>query len=169
MKPALWPAVMIREATEADIPAILHFIRALAEYEKLAHLVVADEAALRQSLFGKHSKAFALNAEIEGRPVGFAVCFYNFSTFLGRPGIYIEDIFVDPDARGKGIGKTFFEYIAARAEAEGCQRVEWAVLDWNQPAIDFYKSLGAESLDEWVVNRLSGEVLSRLAGKKYAA
>ncbi len=161
--------LLIRDAISSDTPTILRFIRALAEYEKLSHMVVADEATLKQSLFGDNAKAHALIAEWDGVPVGFAVYFYNFSTFIGKPGIYIEDVFVDPAMRGKGIGKAFFAHIASRAKAEGCERVEWAVLDWNQPAIDFYKSIGAELLDDWIVNRLSGAALEKMGEKRRAA
>ena len=154
---------MIRNATISDVSTILQFIRALAEYEKLSHMVTADEATLTESLFGSQAKTYALIAETDGKPVGFAVYFYNFSTFLGRPGIYIEDIFVDPAARGRGIGKAFFEYLARKAVAERCGRVEWSVLDWNTPAIEFYESMGATALNEWKMYRLTGDALRTLA------
>ena len=153
----------IRPTTAADAPLILDFIRQLAEYEKLAHEMVADAATLQASLFGDNPKAFCVIAEWDGAPVGFALYFYNFSTFLGKPGIYLEDLFVKPEMRGKGIGKSLLKYLAAKAKAEGCGRLEWWVLDWNTPSIDFYKSLGAVAMDEWTVYRVTGEALDTLA------
>lgn len=152
----------IRNATPSDTPQILQFIRDLAEFEKLAHEVQADEATLHQSLFGANAKAFALMVDVDGKAAGFCLCFYNFSTFLGRPGIYIEDIYVDPAYRSQGIGKLFFQHLAARADAEGCGRIEWWVLDWNQRAIDFYESMGANPMDEWTVYRLTRDKFAAL-------
>lgn len=158
-------SLTIRKATAADTPTILRFIRELAEYEKLSHEVTATEETLRASLFAVQPKAHALIAEIDGMAAGFAVYFYNFSTFLGRNGIYIEDIYVSPDKRGGGIGKALFEYLAAQVVAEGYGRLEWSVLDWNKPAIDFYQRMNAKPMSEWVIYRLQGESLDRM-GKK---
>jgi len=159
------PAVNLRifPATQNDVPLILSFIQKLADYEKLSREVVADEEALRHSLFGPNPAAEVLLAHTGEEPVGFAVFFRNFSTFLGRPGIYLEDLFVEPAHRGKGIGKALLRHIAKLALDRGCGRLNWAVLDWNQPAIDFYRSLGAVLLDEWTICRVSGPALERLA------
>lgn len=153
----------IRSAAVADVPDILRLIKALAEYEKLSHEVVATEAALAQALFGPRPAAEVLLAEEDGRSVGFALFFQNFSTFLGKPGIYLEDLFVEPAFRGRGIGRDLLRAIARLAVERGCGRFEWAVLDWNAPAIGFYKSLGARPMDDWTVMRLTGEALERLA------
>jgi GNAT superfamily N-acetyltransferase len=160
--------VTLRDATIDDVPVILHFIRSLAEYEKLLHEVRADEESLRRSLFGEKKRAYVVLAEVEGKPAGFALYFYNFSTFLGQPGLYVEDLFVEPAYRGSGIGKALFEHLAAIAKAEGCGRMEWWVLDWNEPAIQFYRSLGAVPMDEWTVFRLTGEALGKLADSESA-
>src|SRR5439155_24276504 len=154
----------IRSAAEADVPLILQFIRDLAEYERLAHRVVATEEKLRQSLFGSPRFAEVIVGEEDGAPVGFALFFHNYSTFLAQPGIYLEDLFVKPDARGRGYGKALLARLAQLARERGCGRVEWAVLDWNAPSIDFYKALGALAMDEWTVFRLTGEALDALAG-----
>jgi len=153
----------IRPAGEGDVALILRFIEKLAEYEKLSHQVVATEAVLREHLFGARARAEVILAYWGGEPAGFALFFHNFSTFLARPGIYLEDLFVEPEQRGKGIGKALLARLAQIAVERGCGRMEWAVLDWNQPSIDFYRSLGAEPRDEWTVYRLSGETLERLA------
>lgn len=153
----------IRAAARDDVPVILALIRALAEYEKLSDQVVATEAAIATSLFGERPYAEALIACADGRDVGLALFFHNYSTFLGRPGIYLEDLFVMPEARGRGIGRALLARVAQIAVARDCGRLEWAVLDWNQPAIDFYRHLGARPLDEWIVNRLAGESLRALA------
>jgi len=153
----------IRNTTSADTDLILDFIRQLAEYEKLSHEVVATAETLRSSLFGENPKAFCLIAEWNGAPVGFALYFYNYSTFLGKPGIYLEDLFVSPNVRGKGIGKSILKHLAAKAKAEGCGRLEWWVLDWNEPSIAFYESLGAVAMDEWTVYRVTGDALDALA------
>lgn len=153
----------IETATEADVPVILGMIAALAEYEKLAHEVVATEADLRDSLFVRRS-AEVLLADVGATPVGFAVFFHNFSTFLGRPGLYLEDLFVLPEWRGLGFGKALFSHVARIAVERGCGRMEWAVLDWNEPAIGFYRRLGARAMDEWTVYRLTGRALADAAG-----
>lgn len=152
----------IRVAAEADVPLILAFIRKLAEYERLSHEVVADEGQLRESLFGSRPSAEVLLAHLGNDPAGFAVFFQNFSTFLGKPGIYLEDLFVEPSHRGRGIGKALLAHVAKLAMDRGCARLSWAVLDWNQPSIDFYRSLGAVPLGDWTVFRLTGEALQRL-------
>ncbi len=155
----------IRNAIEADVPLILGFIRELAEYENMLDLVVATEDILREWLFDKKG-AEVLICEADSVPVGFALYFYNFSTFLGRGGIYIEDIFIRPEHRGKGYGKRLLREVARIATRRGCGRVEWACLDWNEPSIAFYLSLGAETMDDWTVYRLSGETLERFAKSK---
>jgi len=153
---------VIRPARPGDVADILRLIRALAEYEKLAHEVVATEEALRQTLFGARPAAEVLLAEAGGRPVGLALFFHNYSTFLARPGIYLEDLFVEPACRGQGTGKALLKAVARLAVERGCGRFEWSVLDWNKPAIDFYKSLGAKPLDDWTILRVTGEALQRL-------
>ena len=153
----------IRAATDADVPLILQFIRDLAEYERLSHKVVATEERLRQSLFGSPRFAEVIVGEEDGTPVGFALFFHNYSTFLAQPGIYLEDLFVKLDARGRGYGKALLARLAQLARERGCGRVEWAVLDWNTPSIDFYKALGALPMDEWTVFRLTGDALETLA------
>jgi GNAT superfamily N-acetyltransferase len=154
----------IRTTTEADIPVILSLIRELADYERAPEAVVTSEAGLREVLFGARPSAEVLLALEEGRPVGFAVYFFNFSTWLGRPGIYLEDLFVRPSERGKGYGRALLERLAQIAQERGCGRMEWAVLDWNDPAIQFYKKLGAEPMTEWTVFRLTQEGIAKLAG-----
>jgi len=155
----------IRIATESDVPLILTFIRDLARYEKLEDRVVATEEMLRATLFGSPRFAEVLIGEEEGTPIGFALFFHNYSTFLGRPGVYLEDLFVKREARGRGYGKALLARLAAIANERNCGRVEWAVLDWNEPSINFYRSLGAVSLDDWRIFRLTGEALSALASK----
>jgi GNAT superfamily N-acetyltransferase len=157
---------MIRPATAADVPVIARLIRALAEYEKLSHAVVLDEAALRDHLFGSQPYAEVLLAEDGGRTVGFALFFHNYSTFLAKPGIYLEDLFVEPESRGRGLGKALLQELARLAVERGCGRLEWAVLNWNEPAIGFYRSLGAKPMDEWTVYRLTDEPLRALAAGK---
>jgi GNAT superfamily N-acetyltransferase len=153
----------VRPAVRGDVPLILAFIRELAEYEKLADQVVATEEVLAGTLFGERPYAEVLVAEAEGRPAGFALFFHNYSTFLGKPGVYIEDVFVRPEFRGRGIGRALFSRVARVALERDCGRLEFWVLDWNQPAIDFYRKLGAEPMDEWTVQRITGEALRRLA------
>jgi GNAT superfamily N-acetyltransferase len=159
----------LRDAEPDDILVVLGFVRALAEYEKLLHEVAAQEADYRRSLFGTPPRAHALLVEKEGEAVGFAVWFYNFSTFLGRPGLYVEDVFVQPEHRGGGIGQAIFAELARRAIAEGCARMEWQVLDWNEPAIGFYRRLGARAMDQWTTQRLEGDALAALAAQAQAA
>ena len=155
-------AAELRPAVRADVPAILRLMRALAEYEKLAHEVVATEAALAETLFGARPAAEVLLAEEGGRAVGFALFFQNYSTFLARPGIYLEDLFVEPASRGHGVGKALLKAVAKLAVERQCGRFEWAVLDWNEPAIGFYKSLGAQPMADWTVMRVTGEALRKL-------
>ena len=147
------------------MPVILAFIRQLAEYEKLSHEAVMTEEILRQSLFGSRRAAEVLLGYSGDLPVAFAVFFHNFSTFLGRPGLYLEDLFVIPEMRGKGFGKAMLVELARIARKRNCGRFEWSVLDWNKPAIDFYKALGAVPMDEWTIFRVTGEALKRLAGE----
>lgn len=151
----------LRAATKKDTATILGFIKELADYEKLAHEVVATEATLHETLFGDTPYAHVIMAELDGTAVGYALYFHNFSTFTGRPGIYLEDLYVQPAHRGQGFGKLLLAFLARKAVDMNCTRVEWSVLDWNQPAIDFYRSIGARPMDGWTVQRLDGE---RLAG-----
>ena len=153
----------IREANESDVPQIHQFIRDLADYEKLAHVVVATDAQLRETLFGKTPYAEVIIAEEDGTPAGFALFFHNYSTFLAQPGIYLEDLFVKPEYRGRGYGKALLARLAQIARERNCGRVDWAVLDWNEPSIAFYESLGARRMDEWHTFRLTGPSLDRLA------
>ncbi len=155
----------LRDATREDRHLVLRFIKALAEYEKLSHEVKADAATLDSYLFGTPRRVEALIAEWEGEPVGFAVWFYSFSTFLGRPSLYVEDVFVEPAYRGKGIGARIFAHLASRAVAQGCARMEWSVLDWNAPAIAFYDGIGARTREGWMLKQLTGEALAALAAK----
>ena len=157
------PPHKIRFATAADVPLILSFIRELAEYEKLAHEVTADEATLTHTLFGPKAYAEALIAEVGDEPAGFALFFHNFSTFLGKPGIYLEDVYVRPAFRSNGIGMAFFKALARIAQERDCGRLEWWVLDWNGPAIAFYKKIGAQPMDEWTVQRLTRVEIDKLA------
>jgi GNAT superfamily N-acetyltransferase len=157
-------ATRIVRATERDVPVILQMIRNLAEYERMADEVVATEAALRESLFGARPDAEVLIAYADGQPAGFALYFHNYSTFVGRRGLYLEDLFVKPAFRGRGIGKRLLVELARIAVDRGCGRFEWTVLDWNEPAIGFYKSLGARSMDAWRIFRVTGDALTRLAG-----
>ena len=153
----------IRPATPADLPLIAQFIRDLADYEKLAHEVRFDEATLGAKLFGARPYAEVVIGELDGTPQGFALFFHNFSTFEGRPGIYLEDLFVRPEARGSGLGKALLIHLAALCTERDCARLEWSVLDWNAPAIGFYQSLGARMMDEWTVMRVDGDALATLA------
>ena len=153
----------IEPATVADVPVILELIRGLAEYEKLAHTVIATEDALRQTLFGPHPCAEVLLAFDATEPVGFALFFPNYSTFLAKPGLYLEDVFVKPHARGRGIGLALLKRLAAIARDRNYGRMEWSVLDWNESAIGFYKKLGAVLMDEWRICRMTGDAITRLA------
>ena len=157
--------VEIRPAKPADAALIVHLIKSLAKYEKLEHMVVANEEKVRNALFGERPYAETLIAELDGKPVGFALFFHNFSTFLAQPGIYLEDLFVEPEHRGAGIGRDLLQKLAAIAVERECGRLEWAVLDWNKDAIGFYERLGATPNDEWTVYRLTGQALRSLAGK----
>lgn len=157
------PEPLIRTATAADVPVIREFILALARYERLEHQVTADEAQLRTVLFGTRPAAEVLLVEQAGRAVGFAVFFHNFSTFLGKPGLHLEDLFVLPEARGRGLGKALLRHLARIAVERGCGRFEWTVLDWNTPSIGFYRSQGAEVLPDWRICRVTGDALTRLA------
>jgi GNAT superfamily N-acetyltransferase len=159
------PDLVIRIATAADVPTILHFIRALARYEKLEHEVVADVVALEATLFGAQPGAEVLLAELSGAPVGFALFFQSYSTFLARPGLYLEDLFVEPEARGKGVGAALMSALAQIAVGRNYGRFEWSVLDWNEPAITFYASLGAIPQSEWTVQRVVGAPLAALAAR----
>ncbi len=153
----------IREATKEDVPVILQFIKDLADYEKLSHMVVATEDILKKALFGERQVAEVILG-FEGEiPVAFALYFHTFSTFLGLPGIYLEDLFVKPKYRRKGYGKVMLAYLAKITVERNCGRLEWSVLDWNEPAIDFYQSLGAIPMDEWTTFRLTGEELKDMA------
>jgi GNAT superfamily N-acetyltransferase len=153
----------IRPAEERDAGLILDFIRELATYERLAHEVVATQDDIARALFGLQPRAFADIAEWDGEPAGFALWFYNFSTFRGRHGIYLEDLFVRPEFRSRGLGKALLRHLARRCVAEGLPRLEWWVLDWNEPALRFYRSIGAVPMDEWTVQRVTGKALERLA------
>ncbi|WP_257544336.1 GNAT family N-acetyltransferase [Sphingopyxis sp. DBS4] len=153
----------IRPATPADLPLIAQFIRDLADYEKLAHEVRFDEATLGEKLFGPRPYAEVAIGEIDGQAQGFALFFHNFSTFEGRPGLYLEDLFVRPAARGSGLGKALLAHLAKLCIERDCARLEWSVLDWNTPSIGFYKSLGARMMDEWTVMRVDGDALAALA------
>ncbi len=155
----------IRPATIDDVPVILGLIRELAEYEKLSDEVVATDDVLRETLFGNQPGAEVLIASVDDQPAGFALFFHNFSTFLGLPGIYLEDLFVRPEFRSSGLGRTLLAYLARLATERRCGRLEWSVLDWNQPAIGFYKKLGAEAMSGWAVYRLTGDALDTLAAE----
>jgi GNAT superfamily N-acetyltransferase len=157
--------ITIRKAKKEDCAIILSFIRELADYEKLAHEVVATEEILTKTLFGENATAYVLIAEYEDKPAGFALYFYNFSTFLGRPGIYLEDLYVPETLRGKGIGKALLKELANIAVQENCGRLEWSVLDWNKPSIEFYQSLGAKPMDGWTTYRLDGPTLKDFANR----
>ncbi|MEQ8313626.1 MAG: GNAT family N-acetyltransferase [Gammaproteobacteria bacterium] len=157
------PDFQLRQATIDDCALILGFIQELAEYEKLAHEVVATVETLEETLFGPRAYAEVFIGEYQGKAVGYALFFHNFSTFTGRPGIYLEDLYVQPAMRGKGFGKCLLAYLAKLAVDRNCTRVEWSVLDWNEPSIQFYRSIGAAPMDEWTVQRLDGEALSSFA------
>jgi GNAT superfamily N-acetyltransferase len=161
-------AITIRKAEEKDIPLILKFIKGIAEYEKLLHEVEANEEKLRESLFSQNANTEVLLCYFGDVPVAYAVYFHNFSTFVGKKGIYLEDIFVYPEYRGKGIGKKLLKYIAQIAVERNCGRMEWAVLNWNKPAIEFYKSIGAKPMDEWSIFRLTEPALKKFVEQAQA-
>ena len=161
--PTRVPDLTIRHATRDDVPVLLSLIRELAEFEKLLHVVEADEATLAEELFAAKPVAEALIAELGSEPVGFAVFFHSFSTFVGRKGLYLEDLYVRPHARRRGVGRALITFVAKIAVERRCGRFEWSVLDWNTRAVDFYRSLGAVAMDEWTVQRVAGEALERLA------
>ena len=156
----------IRRATEKDLPVIVSFIRQLAEYERMSNEVVMTEDDMRRSLFGDRRFAEVLLAYFQEKPVGFAVFFHNFSTFLGKPGLYLEDLFVIPEMRGNGFGRALLIELAKIARERNCGRLQWAVLDWNEPAINFYKNLGAVPMSDWTIFGVAGEALDRLAKER---
>lgn len=157
------PSFQIRAAIKDDVPVILSFIKKLADYERLSHEVVATEAGLRETLFGRRRTAEVALGYFKREPVGFVLFFHNYSTFLGQPGIYIEDLFVEEAFRRRGFGRALLTYVARLAKERRCGRLEWSVLDWNEPAINFYKKLGAVPMKEWTIHRVSGENLLKLA------
>jgi GNAT superfamily N-acetyltransferase len=157
--------ITIRSASASDVPLILQLIRELAEYERLAHQVVASESAIHDTLFGEHARAEVLIAEAERRPAGFALFFHNYSTFLAKSGVYLEDVYVRPEFRRRGIGRALLTRLARIAVERGCGRFEWAVLDWNVSAQRFYESLGARPMSDWTTYRLTGEPLAALAAQ----
>lgn len=159
-------SIRIRPATESDVPLILDLIRGLADYEKLSHQCIANESLLRYNLFGPRPYAESLIGELDAVPVGFALFFHNFSTFLARPGIYLEDVFVRPEHRGRGVGAALMQAVARITVDRGCGRFEWSVLDWNESAIGFYKSRGADVMPDWRICRLTDDALAALAGEK---
>ena len=156
----------IRPATAADAPVIASLVRELAEYERMSDEVVATEAHVRESLFGSQPRAEAVLAYVGQEAVGFALWFHNYSTFLGKPGLYLEDLFVVPEWRGHGVGRGLLVHLARIAVARGCGRMEWAVLDWNEPAIGFYRKLGATVMEDWRICRLTGDTLAALGGEQ---
>ncbi len=158
--------LQIRPAGEQDVPVIFGFIRALAEYEKLAHEVVTNEAQLRQMLFGPRPFAEVLIASTDTGAVGFALFFHTFSTFVGKPGLYLEDLFVNPEHRGKGYGKALMQHLAQLALERGCGRFEWSVLDWNTPSIEFYQRLGAQLMEDWTVCRMDRNAIRTLVARE---
>ena len=159
---SLSPDAVIRFATQDDVPAILSLIRELAEYERLLDQVVADEPGLHRALFGTRPYVEALVVTVENETIGFALFFHNFSTFLGKPGMYLEDLYVRPAFRGQGLGKALLTRVAQIAVERDCGRMEWSVLDWNEPSIRFYESLGAKPLTDWTVYRVTGDALTSL-------
>jgi GNAT superfamily N-acetyltransferase len=159
-------AIKITAATESDVPTILSFIRGLAEYENLSHQCIATEQSLRETLFGDRRYAEVLIARFNDEPVGFALFFHNYSTFLAKPGIYLEDLFVMPEHRHKGVGKALLVKLAQIARERDCGRLEWSVLDWNEPAIDFYERIGATVLPDWRICRMTASEISNLADLK---
>jgi GNAT superfamily N-acetyltransferase len=158
-------SLVLRFATPDDVSTILRFIRELAEFEREADKVVATEALLHEAMFGERPVAEAVIAEMDGKPLGMALFFHNFSTWTGWRGLYLEDLYVTPEARGQGVGAALLRHLASIAVDRGCTRFEWAVLNWNEKAIDFYKAMGAKPMDDWIINRVSGDALTRLAGR----
>lgn len=156
--------VTLRDAVPGDEGLVDHFVRQLAIYEKMEHLAEGTPAMFANALFSTPARVWAMIVEHEGTPIGLALYYFNFSTFMARPGLYLEDIFVDPAHRGRGIGKAIFRVLARRALEQGCARMEWSVLDWNAPSIAFYRSLGAVGMEDWTVQRLQGDTLARVAG-----
>jgi len=163
MKPT--PSLSVRPAAASDVDLVLGFIRELAEYERLAHEVTATREHIHAALFGPRPYAEAVLGCIDGEPHGFALFFHNFSTFLGKPGLYLEDLYVRPSARGRGLGSYLLAWLAALALERGCGRFEWAVLDWNEPALKVYRALGARAPDDWTIQRVTGEALVQLAAR----
>jgi GNAT superfamily N-acetyltransferase len=159
------PEIGIRPATEEDVPLILSFVRELAGYERLSHEVSATEDLLRFHLFGEWREAEVVIGQYADEPARFALFFHNFSTFLGRPGMYLEDLYVKPEFRGKGIGRAVLAYVAGLAKERDCGRLEWSVLDWNEPAIELYRSIGTVPMDDWTVYRVTGKALDELAAR----
>jgi len=157
--------IIIKPATKEDVPLILSFIKKIAEYEKLLHEVTATEEILRESLFGNKPSAEVIFAYADTKPVAYAIYFYNFSTFIGKKGLYLEDLFVLPEFRGEGIGKKMLLYLINKAAKENCGRMEWAVLDWNESAINFYKSLGAKPMDEWTIFRMDESAIQKVLSR----
>ncbi|HEY7216865.1 MAG TPA: GNAT family N-acetyltransferase [Candidatus Binatia bacterium] len=153
----------IQAATKADVPVIFSFIQKLADYERLSHEVTATEKSLTETLFGRRRTAEVAIGYFKRKPVGFVLFFHNYSTFLGQPGIYIEDLFVDEEFRRRGFGSALLRYVATLATDRSCGRLEWSVLDWNEPAVNFYKKIGAVPMSEWTVFRVTGEKLAKLA------
>lgn len=156
--------VTLRDAVPGDEGLVDHFVRQLARYEKMEHLALGSPEMFAKALFASPPRVWAMIVAHEGTPIGLALYYFNFSTFMARPGLYLEDIYVEPDFRGRGIGKAIFRVLARRALDEGCARMEWSVLDWNAPSIAFYRSLGAVGMEDWTVQRLQGETLARVAG-----
>ncbi|HEX2740257.1 MAG TPA: GNAT family N-acetyltransferase [Rubrobacter sp.] len=154
--------VLVRSASSEDVPLIHSFIKELAEYERLSHEVFATEEMLSEQLFGERPVAGVLIAELGGDAAGFALFFHTFSTFLGKPGIYLEDLYVRPEFRGSGVGRALLDHLGRLAKERGCGRIEWAVLDWNEPAIGFYRSIGASPISGWTVYRVTGKALEEL-------
>lgn len=155
-------SLKIRETIEEDCSLILSLIKDIAEYEKMSDEVIATEESLRESIF-KNKRAEVVILELDEKAIGYALYFYNFSTFIGKSGLYLEDIFIKKEARGKGIGKEVFKFLVKKAKEEGCKRMEWACLDWNEPSIKFYKSLGAVPMDDWTIYRLTEKEINRLS------
>ncbi len=162
---SLPPGVTLRDAVPGDEGLVDHFVRQLAIYEKMEHLAEGTPEMFARALFSTPPRVWAMIVEHEGTPIGLALYYFNFSTFMARPGLYLEDIFVDPAHRGRGIGKAIFRVLARRALDQGCARMEWSVLDWNAPSIAFYRSLGAVGMEDWTVQRLQGETLAKVAGR----